>query len=73
LRSAGDAKGKFRTKGRYASATIRGTKWLTDDRCDGTLVRVVKGAVTVRDFVRRKSLVVRARHKYLARAPRARP
>src|SRR5207248_1691296 len=41
----------------------------TADRCDGTLVKVVKGAVTVRDFVRRHSVVVRARHQYLARAP----
>jgi hypothetical protein len=65
----GDAKGAFRTKGRYASASIRGTKWLTADRCDGTLVRVAKGSVTVRDFVRRRSLILRAHHQYLARAP----
>ena len=24
----GDGKGKFRTKGRYAAATVRGTRWL---------------------------------------------
>ncbi|HEX6712115.1 MAG TPA: hypothetical protein VF066_01975 [Thermoleophilaceae bacterium] len=40
--------GKFRTKGRYAAATIRGTTWLTSDRCNGTLIRVTQGAVTVR-------------------------
>jgi hypothetical protein len=68
----GVGKGAFRTKGRYASATIRGTKWLTADRCDGTLVRVVSGAVTVRDLVKHRSRVVRARHRYLARAPRKR-
>ena len=62
----GNGKGLFRTKGRYASATIRGTTWLTDDRCDGTLVRVSKGAVTVRDFPRKKSLALRAPKKYLA-------
>jgi hypothetical protein len=28
--------------------------------------------VTVRDLVKRRSLVVRGRHKYLARAPRKR-
>ena len=63
----GDGKGTFRTRGRYASATIRGTRWLTADRCDGTLVRVAKGSVTVRDLVKRKSRVVRARKSYLAR------
>jgi uncharacterized delta-60 repeat protein len=36
----GNGRGKFRTRGRYGAATVRGTKWLTDDRCDGTLVRV---------------------------------
>ncbi|MFL5895831.1 MAG: hypothetical protein ACJ76Z_12065 [Thermoleophilaceae bacterium] len=68
----GDATGAFRTKGRYASATVRGTRWLTDDRCDGTLVKVVKGAVTVRDLVRRKSIALRAVHQYLAAVPRKR-
>ena len=47
---------------------MRGTKWLTDDRCDGTLVRVVKGAVTVRDLVRRRTLPLRAPHQYAALA-----
>ena len=34
----GDGRGRFRTRGRYGAATVRGTKWLTDDRCDGTFV-----------------------------------
>ena len=33
----GSGKGKFRTRGRYSSATVRGTVWKTEDRCDGTL------------------------------------
>src|SRR5436190_14935084 len=41
-------KGRFRTRGNYAAAAIRGTKWLTEDRCDGTLIRVASGIVTVR-------------------------
>ena len=64
----GVAKGQFRTKGRYASATVRGTKWLTADRCDGTLIRVVTGEVTVRNFVKHRSLILRRHHQYLARA-----
>ena len=41
----GDGKGKFRTKGQFSSATVRGTKWVVIDRCDGTLTRVVRGSV----------------------------
>jgi hypothetical protein len=40
------------------------------DRCDGTLTRVRRGTVVVRDFRRRKSIVVHAGHSYLARAVR---
>ena len=32
----GDGKGKFRTKGRYSAATVRGTKWLVQDTCTTT-------------------------------------
>jgi sugar lactone lactonase YvrE len=63
----GSGKGKFRTKGRYGSAAIRGTQWLTQDRCGGTLIRVTDGSVTVRDFVKKKNVVVRAPRTYLAR------
>jgi hypothetical protein len=62
----GSGHGLFTTKGRYSSASIRGTTWLTDDRCDGTLTRVTQGAVTVRDLVRGKRVVVKAPHRYLA-------
>jgi Ca2+-binding RTX toxin-like protein len=60
-------KGKFRTKGRYAAATIRGTRWQTLDRCDGTLIRVDRGAVAVKDLVKKKTVVVRAGDSYLAK------
>lgn len=46
----GDGKGRFRTRGRYSAATVRGTKWLVEDRCDGTLTRVARGEVEVVDF-----------------------
>jgi hypothetical protein len=35
----GSAHGRFRTRGRNSSATVRGTQWLTEDRCDGTLTK----------------------------------
>ena len=44
-----DNGGQFTTVGRTASAAVRGTVWLTQDRCDGTFVKVLKGHVVVRD------------------------
>ena len=64
----GDGRGKFRTVGRFSAAAVRGTKWLTDDLCGGTLTRVVSGSVVVRDFVKRRNVVVRAGKRYLAKA-----
>ena len=63
----GNGKGNFRTKGKYSSATVRGTIWLTEDRCDGTLTTVKRGTVSVRDLKRRKTVIVKAGHSYLAR------
>jgi hypothetical protein len=33
----GRAHGRFRTRGRNSSATVRGTDWLTEDTCTGTV------------------------------------
>jgi sugar lactone lactonase YvrE len=65
----GNATGKFRTRGRFSAATVRGTTWLTADRCDGTLTTVKAGSVSVVDFARHKTLVVKAGKSYLAKAP----
>lgn len=65
----GDGTGRFRTSGRFASATVRGTRWVVSDRCDGTLIRVVRGSVTVRDRVRNKTVVIREGEQYLVRRP----
>ena len=61
------AHGKFRTKGKYAAATVRGTIWTIADRCDGTLTHAIKDTVTVSDFVRHKTIILRAGHSYLAK------
>ena len=50
----GNGSGSFRTRGQYSAATVRGTEWLVQDSCAGTLTRVKKGAVSVRDNVRRR-------------------
>ena len=63
-----NARGRFRTSGQNSSATVRGTVWITADRCDGTLTTVKRGKVTVRDFRRKKTVVVGAGKSYLARA-----
>ena len=39
-----------------------------EDRCDGTLTKVRRGTVSVRDFKRKKTVKVKAGHSYLARA-----
>ena len=67
----GNGKGRFTSRGRYSSATVRGTKWLVLDRCDGTLTRVTSGIVLVQDFRARRSVRVRAGRSYLAKAPGA--
>ena len=63
----GDGKGSFRTRGRHAAATVRGTRWLTQDTCKGTLVKVSRGRVSVRDFTRKRTVTVRQGKSYLAR------
>lgn len=62
----GNAHGDFQTGGRYASATVSGTKWLTEDTCAGTLVAVARGAVSVEDRASQRTVFVTAGHRYLA-------
>ena len=42
-------------------------RWLVEDRCKSTLTRVVRGRVSVRDFVKKKTVIVRAGKKYVAK------
>jgi virginiamycin B lyase len=62
-----DHSGKFRTHGRDSVATVRGTTWLTRDRCDGTLTVVRSGAVSVRERRTHRRVIVRAGGRHLAR------
>jgi hypothetical protein len=43
-----DDHGRFQTRGSGSVATVRGTRWLTEDSCTGTKTTVLKGAVDVR-------------------------
>ncbi|MGH2938119.1 MAG: RCC1 domain-containing protein [Solirubrobacterales bacterium] len=62
-----DDHGNFQTGGRFASATVGGTKWLTAETCAGTRVTVARGVVSVTDKVRHRAVTVKAPHTYLAR------
>jgi uncharacterized delta-60 repeat protein len=65
----GSGKGRFRTKGRYSAATVRGTRWSVEDRCDGTVTRVTSGTVSVRDPRRKTTRAIRRGRTYLVKAP----
>jgi hypothetical protein len=56
----GRGKGRFRTRGSYASAAVRGTSWVTEDFCDRTVIRVRSGVVAVRDLRSGRTVAVRA-------------
>jgi hypothetical protein len=68
-RMLGDARGRFRTRGRFSDATVRGTNWGVRNRCDGTLTVVRRGTVVVTDRRRHRDFVVHAGQSFLARAP----
>jgi hypothetical protein len=68
----GRGNGSFRTGGKRSAATVRGTWWLVQDRCDATITRVKVGRVDVRDFRLKKTIRLRAKTRrttYFAKAP----
>jgi hypothetical protein len=63
----GSGHGNFRTEGNDGSATVRGTIWLVEDRCDGTtFFKTRRGVVSVRDFVLHTTLPLPAGKTYVA-------
>lgn len=63
----GSGHGNFRTEGNQGAATVRGTIWLVEDRCDGTtFFKTRRGVVSVRDFVLHKTLSLPAGKTYVA-------
>jgi hypothetical protein len=71
-RLRGRSSGQFRTRGRFSAATALpeggAAAWLTADRCDGTLTKVSRGRVVVRNLRRRERALVQAGGSFLARA-----
>jgi hypothetical protein len=62
-----NAHGSFSTRGNYAAGVVQGTEWLTEDLCEGTLIRVTRDKVKVTDLVRHRTVSVRVGHSYLAK------
>lgn len=65
-----NVKGRFRTRGRNSSATVRGTSWVQKDTCQGTRTTVKTGTVVVQDFTKHRKVTVTAGKSYLAKPPR---
>lgn len=65
-----DNHGRFRTRGKHAAATVRGTEWLTEDSCKGTRVSVKQGAVDVAPVAGGRTTRVRAGGSRLVRPAR---
>jgi hypothetical protein len=63
----GHARGRFETSGQGAAAIVIDPRWLTEDTCSGTTIRVTQGRVRVIDFATHRRVVVRAGHSYHAR------
>jgi hypothetical protein len=69
----GSGKGNYKTAGSHGAATVRGTTWLVQDRCDGsTLFKVAEGTVWVRDFVKGILVVLHEGDSYVAKPAIAR-
>jgi DNA-binding beta-propeller fold protein YncE len=64
-----NAHGSFSTRGNYAAGAVEGTEWLTEDLCEGTIIRVTRDKVAVTNLVNHRHVEVRTGHKYLAKAP----
>ena len=64
-----NAHGKFSTKGNYAAGAVQGTEWLTENLCDGTLIKVTRDKVAVTNLVSHKHVEVKTGRHYLAKAP----
>jgi virginiamycin B lyase len=62
-----DGGGAFATIGLDSITTVRGTKWLTEDRCSGTLTVVRRGSVVVRERRSGRRFLLHAGQRHLVR------
>ncbi len=64
----GNGTGRFQTRGDRAAASVSGTDWEVQNRCDGTLIIVRRGTVKVTDFRLHKTVTLHQGQTYLAKA-----
>ncbi len=60
--------GKYTTKGSYATGAVLGTRWLTEDLCEGTLIKVSTDKVAVTNLRNHHRVIVKAGHSILVKA-----
>jgi hypothetical protein len=63
----GRGAGDFRTAGRNSVTTTRRATWVVEDRCDGTLTRVLRGQASVLDLGLDETSILTRAKSYLAR------
>jgi hypothetical protein len=69
----GSGHGDFTLVGNGSASSVRGTRWAIFDYPDGTLTRVYTDSVSVDDFAKHKTVVVRAGHYYFAALANLKP
>lgn len=63
-------KGKYKSKGKRGAATVRGTTWKTEDRCDGsTRFTLKRGKLQIDDFGKpgKRNAVLKGKGRYTAK------
>ena len=68
--AVGRRQGQVPDRGQYSAATVRGTKWLVQDRLPLHADAGHAGLVTVRDEVKKRTIVLRKGKSYTARPRR---
>lgn len=63
-------RGRWKVKGKFSIAAAFGTEWTTLQGCSRTVTVVRRGRVQVYDRAKRRTVTVRAGHRYVARNAR---
>jgi hypothetical protein len=61
--------GRWKVRGTYSIGASSGTDWTTVENCSRTTTIVRRGRVRVYDRTKHRTIIVRAGHQYVARAP----
>ena len=64
-------RGRWKVRGEFSIGASFGTDWTTIDGCSETTTIVRRGRVKVFDRAKRRTVVVRAGHRYVARRGRS--